>query len=380
MGVRVPPLAENIKEGIMGEYTIELKKDELDKKLNEVAKRYKKDLLLPGFRKGRAPIPLIKVRFQKELEAETFEAIASEKLEEIINKYKPFIYGGPTVNDIKKEDSGDVTLKIELDVPPDIEIDYSGLDINLPSKAVTDKDIKREVQRLKEINAELKPVKRSSKEGDSVLINIEYKGGKISNYSMDIKDDALSKHIVGIKQGETTEIELETPENFYIPELSGYKGKIKIEMLEIKKKVYPKIDDEFAKNMGFKSLNEMQKSIKEQLEKEKSEKYIEEIKGKIIENIINKYNFEPPKSLLASLEKRFKDRKKALKEAKKIAILDKIVLKENLEITEEEIDKKIEEIAEGVKEEEVLNAYKENIKTMLLREKALDFLVQEVTK
>ena len=375
------PLSQRIQEGrmVMAEYTLEVKKEELDKKIKELAEKYRKDVMIPGFRKGRAPVELIKVRFSRELEAEGFQEIAGAKLEEILEKHRPFIYAGPDVLDVKKdEEKGNITLKVGLEVPPEIgKIDYKKLSRELPGGEVTEKDIEKELEKLREINAELKPVKRKIKKGDSVLVDIEMGDVKMTNYSLDIGNDTLSRFIKGMKAGEEKKEEIEFPEKFSIPELAGKKGEIKVKVLDVKEKVLPEIDDEFAKNMGFENLDDMKKEIRAQLEEDLKENLEKKIREKILDNLIEQFDIEPPESLVRSLSVNM-TRADAEKEAKRIAILDAIALKEKIEITDEDIDRKLNEVAEGKIDEEKLPGYRDNLRPVLIREKTIEFLIKKV--
>ena len=363
----------------MAEYTLEVKKEELDKKIKELAEKYRKNLTVPGFRKGKAPVELIKARFNRELEAEGFQEIAGVKLEEILEKYRPFIYAGPEVFDIQKDDEkGSITLKVRLDVPPEIgDVDYEKLSRDLPKGEVSDEDVEKEIEKLKDINAELKPVKRKSKQGDSVLVDIEMGDVKMTNYSLDLGDDQLSNFIKGMKPGEEKSGEVDFPGSFSIPELAGKRGEIKVKVLDVKEKVLPEIDDGFAKGMGFESLEDMKSEIKAQLEEDLRENLDKRIREKILDNLLEHFEIEPPEGLVRTLSVNM-TKADAEKEAKRIAILDAIALKEGIEITDEDIDKKISEVAEGKIDEDKLTGYRENIRPVLIREKTIQFLLEKV--
>ncbi len=361
------------------EYEIELKNDEISKKMDEIIEKHRKDFFVPGFRLGKAPNYIIKTRFKKELESETFQELATQKLEEIINQYKPFIYYGPAVKDLKKEND-DVKIKIEMEVPPKIDIDYSKLSKDIPREEVTEEDVLKEIEKLREVNALLKPVKRKIKKDDVVLLDLEMEGEKITNYSHEVKEDELSKLIKGMKQDEEDEVEVEFSDDFFIDEFRGKKGNLKIKILDVKEKILPEVNDEFAKTLGFNSLEEIKKSLKEELEKERKENLQEKIKDKILQNLIDEYDIEVPEVLIKRFEMEFKEKNTAKNEAKKMLLIDSIVLKEKLEITDEDIDRKISEISDGKIDEEKLLQYKEELKMIMLRDKAVDFLIKEVIK
>lgn len=361
------------------EYDIELKNDEISKKMDEIIEKHKKDFFVPGFRIGKAPNYIIKTRFKKELESETFQELATSKLEEIINKYKPFIYYGPALKDFKKEEN-EVKIKIEMEVPPEIELDYSKLSKDIPTENITEDDINIEIEKLREVNAILKPVKRKIKKGDIVLLDMELGGEKLANYSFEIGDDELSKVIGGMKKDEENEVDVEFSDGFFIEEFKGKKGRMKIRILDVKEKILPELDNEFAKTLGFDTLEDIKSNLKAELEKERKENLQDTIKNKIIQNLIEEYDVQIPEVLIKRFEMEFKDKEIAKKEAKRILLIDAIALKEKIEITEEDIDKKISEISEGKIDEDKLLQYKEELKMIMLRDKAVDFLIKEVLK
>jgi len=200
---------------------------------------------------------------------------------------------------------------------------------------------------------------------------------KMTNYSLDIGNDTLSRFIKGMKAGEEKKEDIEFPVKFSIPELAGKKGEIRVKVLDVKEKVLPEIDDEFAKNMGFENLDEMKKEIRAQLEEDVKENLEKKIRDKILDNLLEQFDIEPPDSLVRSLSVNM-TRPDAEKEAKRIAILDAIALKEKIEITDEDIDRKLNEVAEGKIDEEKLSGYRENLRPVLIREKTIEFLVKKV--
>uniref|UniRef100_A0A7C4U745 Trigger factor n=1 Tax=candidate division WOR-3 bacterium TaxID=2052148 RepID=A0A7C4U745_UNCW3 len=367
----------------MVEFEIELKNEEISTKMDEIIEKNRKDFFIPGFRVGRAPNYLIRTRFKKELESETYQELASTKLEEVINQYKPFIYYGPALKDISKEEGG-VKIKIEMEVPPKIEIDYTKLSKDVPTEEVKDEEIEKEIEKLREINATLKPVKRKIRKNDVVLMDIEFGEDKLTNYTLEVKDDELSNLITGMKNGEEKEFETEFSKEFFIDELKGKKGKIKVIIKDVKEKVIPDLNDEFAKTLGFNTIEEIRNNLKEELQRERKENLEEKIKEKVLDNLIETINVDVPEILVKRFESELKDKNKALKEAKKMILLDAIALKEKFEITDEDIDKKLSELSEGRIDEEKIVQYgdefKDELKRIMLRDKAIEFLLKEVMK
>ena len=336
---------------------------------------------IPGFRKGHAPLGLIKLRFSKYLENEAIQSLFEEKIQEAIEKYKPFIYGNPRIENLNIEDDK-VSFTANLEVPPEIEIDFKEIKVEENPEDRIEKAVEKEIERLREINAEARSVKRKAKKGDIVFIDIKYGKKTIPSFSTNIgENEFFTKYLKGLKKDDEIEIEDIFPEDFPIEELRDKKEKVHMIVKDVKGLKLPKLSDEFAKEMGFDNLDKLKEAIKEQIKKE-NEEILSKKEDMIIEKIAEKLDIDPPETLVNTFLKEIKDEKKAKKMAKKTMILDAIALKYKLEVDDKTLAEEIDKIVAGrenISDEEI-NFIADLIKANLLRKKAIEFILEEVKK
>jgi trigger factor len=375
---------KNMKKGVriqLQDLTVAFKEKKLKEEMDKLARELRKEVSIPGFRKGKVPIDIIKTRFGGHLRAESLQKLIQDKMVDIINEYEPFIYGPPVVKNLD-ESTEEVRLEISLDVPPKIDLDLSAIKIEEKDKEKI--NINEELEKLREINSELKSVNREVRKGDIVFINIKKGKEVIHNYSWEVGEDKFSKELSTLRADEKEEIDVELPENFPLKDIKNKGKKVKVSIVEIKEKVKPLLDDEFAKDLGFANLDELKKNLKKSIEEERK-------KGKkdvLIDKVLTKAlelagDFPVSPTLVKLIDNQGLNDVEVEKSAKKAALIDAIALKEKMTIAEEELDKWLDKIAES--EEETFENMREEdairfVKQSILREKTLDFLVNKARK
>lgn len=364
----------------MDEVKIEIDKERIEEGVLDLAEKYKKDVSIPGFRKGKAPVQLIKSHMHDTLKAEVLQNTMQEEVVSLISKYEPFVYSTPRIMDVEEKNGG-YEFNVELDVPPDIEIDLSNIDIE-KKEIDTEEKISGEIERLRKINSELKPVKRKIKKGDIAYIDVSTNDKSISNYSQKIENDSLSKALKGLKAGNEEEVEVKFPDDFPIEDIAGEKEKATIKINEVKKEVLPKLDDEFARDLGFDNLDELKNNLSDEIEKETSEEEKEKVKEEIVGQLGQQIDDEKvSKNLIENLKQQDLSEEEAMKQAKEIMVLDIIALKNNLEVEDKELDEWMEKIAEEGAEsiEELGEEAIDYIKLSILRDKSINYIMEEAT-
>jgi len=357
---------------------IKIEEKDIGKQIDILAKEWRKETIVPGFRKGKAPVEIVKSRLRDKLREESLQQLIQEKLLSIVEKYVPFIYSPPQIQNLKESEE---TIEFDalVDVPPDLEIDFSKIKLD-KEDIITDIDISSELKRLQEINSELKSVKRPIKEGDVVFIDIKTKEESLANYSLNITDNPISKKIIGLKEGDEKKISLEFPEDFPIEKLRGKKEKADIKIVEVKKKILPELDDEFAKDLGFNNLEELKSNLKEGIDKEIEQNQKEEMAKKVLQKTLKLVeDIEVSPSMIESKKREGLTAEEALNYSKEIMLIDSIALKKGFKVEEKELDEWMEKISESENTEfdEVGDEVISIIKLQILRKKALDFLLEK---
>lgn len=363
----------------MQDLTVSFEEKKLKNEMDKMAEELKKEVSIPGFRKGRVPINMIKERFGPQLKAEGLQKLIQDKMFDIINEYEPFIYGPPVIKKLD-EDNKEVRLEISLDIPPRIDLDFSAMKI----KETNDEevDISPELEKLREINSELKSVDRKVKKGDVVFLDIKSEGEVISNYSWEIRDDEFSKKLIGLTI-EKGYIKIDLPENVSLKGFSYNSKSLNVRIVEVKEKKKPSLDDEFAKDLGFGSLKELKENLKKNIEEERKKSEEDSLKNKVVKKALELAgDFEISPSLVKIITARGFNEDQANIEARTTLLLDSIALKEKMTVEDEELDEWMEKIAgsEDDKFEELGEEAIRFVKQSILREKTLKFLLNKAKR
>lgn len=396
-------------------------KDEGEKVKNlveEVVKEISKVANVPGFRKGNVPKNIVKAKYKNEIKEEVAKNYVSRYLQEILEQYnlKPVtqeVYFG----EVEIVNDQEITFKVSFEVAPEFELKpYEGMEVEITKLEVKDEDVEKYIQNLLERNAQYIPEDKEVEEGDKVKIKyhiVSEKGEEEEDeFETIVGSGTLRKEIEdaikGKKAGDKVELENIPLYNEKGEEIG--KAKVEIEILEVSKKVIPEFNDEFVKKVGLgENVEEAKNKIKENLQKQVDEIKKQETQQKILDKIASEYDFPVPNSLLElelqNLAQRYAQQlqayginpnremleaaregltKTAINNIRVMFVLTKIAEKEGLTVSEDELNKEIERLAKRYNTEaEDLKQYLternmiEGIKSDILRQKALDILVQK---
>ncbi|WP_187647739.1 trigger factor [Nitrosophilus labii] len=415
------------------EVSAKIQKSDIESRINKIAKNLSKTLNLPGFRKGKVPSAVVKKRYgekiEKDAEAESLQEVYAKALEELGLK-KEDVLGEPAVTKFEKSEE---IIETEIKISFKPQIDLSGYEEAVPSfeePEVTEEEVE---ERLKELAAALAPQRkleedRGLQEGDIAIIDFkgyiddkELEGGSAENFQLKIGSkqfiEGFEEQLIGMKTGETKEIEVTFPQDYHNKDIAGKKAKFTVTLKEIQVKEEPKIDDELAKKMLPDEENAtvelLKEKIREQLKSEKLSKlYNEELKPKLIESLVEKFNFDLPQNIveqeidlklneklrsmsedelkeLRENQDKVKEIRDSLKdEAKKSVkatfIVDALAKQEGIGVEDQEVVQTIyyEAMQMGQNPQEVLEAYQKQgllpaIKMAMIEDKLLTHLLNK---
>ncbi len=296
-------------------------KQRVEEQENKIAKKIAKDVKIDGFRKGKAPAAVIKKMYKENIEQDTlsqlFQEIVKSAMEELDAKDESPI-GEPVVTKYEKNDDGSIEIEFEISFRP--KIDLSNVEECLPevkTPRVTKKEIEERINELLKSASKLKDVEedRELKEGDVAVIDFEgfvdgkaFDGGKAENYSLEIGSGSFipgfEDALIGMKKGETKEISVTFPKEYGSKELAGKDATFKVTLHKIQERKLPDIADEellkrFLPDIEHPTKEDLEKSVKKQIRREKLNKqYIDELKPKLTETLIEKIEFDLPKSVV----------------------------------------------------------------------------------
>ncbi len=405
------------------EFTIESKKfDEGMKKVYAKSARY---FNIPGFRKGKAPMAMVEKQYGPEIFYEdTFNEIVPEEYERELKENNIDAVSRPEI-EIKQMGKGkDLIFTAIVQTKPDVKLGkYKGIQLKKIEYNVTDEDIEHELGHMADRNSRLVTVEdRAVENGDITVIDFEgfvdgkaFEGGKAENHELTIGSNTFipgfEDQIIGMKTGEEKDINVKFPEEYFSEELKGKDATFKVKLHEIKKKELPELNDDFAKDTSeFDTLDELKKSIKEKLEEENSNKVKYETEDAAVKAVVDSAEVEIPSGMidteidnmvrdietrlsyqgmkleqyLSMMGKSMEDFRKEYEEQAKTSVKTRLVLEaivkaENIEASEEDINKKLKEMAAmyGKKEDElVLNEQFMNyIKDSLKNEAVVKYII-----
>lgn len=377
------------------ELEIEISAEDFEAAIEKAYLKARKNIAMPGFRKGKAPRKLI----EKEYGEQVF-------FEDAVNLlYAPVVNGAVEesglelvtrpeveVTEISKENG--VKLKATCITKPEVEVkDYKGIEVEKVVNPVTDEDINKQLDALREKNVTVETVDdRAAENGDDVVIDFEgfkddiaFEGGKAEDFTLSLGSGqfipGFEDQIVGHNAGEDFDINVTFPDEYQVKELAGAPAVFKIKLKSISKKVMPELDDDMVKDSTeFDTVDEYKADVKKKLE-EANEKHADsEVEAKIFDKVIENMTAEIPQvmfdnrvnEMISELEQRLAPQgisldlymqytgqtidtvkkayaEQAEKQVKLRLALEKIAKLENIEVTEDELKAEFDKLAEAYK-------------------------------
>ena len=377
-------------EGVL---TFSIPQEEIQQGLTIAFNKVKGNLNVPGFRKGKVTRQVFNRMFGEEaLYEDALNAVLPKAYDAAVAEAGLDVVAQPKI-DVKNMEKGqDWVITAEVTVKPEVKLgEYKNLTVAKQEREVTDADVEERLNQKRNQQAELVVVEEPAKEGDTVVIDFEgfkdgvaFEGGKGENYSLELGSGSFipgfEDQLVGAKAGDDVEVKVTFPEDYQAEDLAGKEAIFKVKVHEVKEKELPELDDEFAKDVDdeVETLDELKAKIREELTATKAsqaeEAVHDEALRKAVENaevvelphvmvhdevhramdeflnnmqrqgISPEMYYQLTNSTEADLHKQFEQ--DAELRVKTNLVIEAIVKAENLEATEEEIEKEIAELAE----------------------------------
>lgn len=291
--------------------------DEVEQEHDELVKEFAKVAKVPGFRPGKAPLPMVAKRFAKditeELNKKIFTKAYREGLEE--SKIKPMkLIDGPTESVKRGEEN---TIAFVLDVHPEFSLpEYMDLPVQALSEAVSEEEVDKAVDNLRQQRADFSVVERESKVGDYVKLSYEGKvdGQPIAELVTDrpifgtqantweevgVEASAIpgfAAALEGLKAGDEKEIAVTFPEDFVQEALRGKSATYAVELSEVRERILPELTEDFLQSLGISTVEEMKERIREDLERQKKQENYTQKRQQVAEQLLNAIEFPLPES------------------------------------------------------------------------------------
>lgn len=411
------------------ELKIELDEARVDRAMRDAARRYAREIKIPGFRPGRAPYNVVVQRVGAErLLQDALDQLAPDIYEEALEAADIDPY---ELEPLQVADYDPLILSATVPLMPRAELDdYHTIEVERPSIEVSAEDVEAILREYQEENAQLVPVERGAELGDQVIVDLKIDVGDRVVYNRDNISFVLSatglsgvpdgffEQLVGMEAGETREFELTYPEDFDDPELAGEQGVFHVTLHELKERELPELDDELARTVGdFETLDALRERTREMLVQRSEMEAENQLAESVIEKVLDMASVEYPATaleheidrLIDELESRLRDqgltldnylvmqgvtqedlraehREQAEYRLRRATVLGEVVGREGLDVDEDEIEAEIDALANmyGARVAEAREVFaspesRRSIRNRLLARKAIERLVEIAT-
>jgi trigger factor len=420
----------NVEEisSIKKKVSIEISEDQVNKEVESFYKDLGKKAKIKGFRPGKVPRDILERYFKDYVKAEVIQKLIEETYPQALSETDLHPVSPPVIDPGGFEDGKPFQYSAMIEVKPDIQLEeYTGLKIEGKKEEVKDEEVEERLKALQNLHANLKTISeaRPIQTGDYVIVDYEARlggkpleGGKAIDFTVEVGSGqfipAFEEKLIGLKPEEEKEIEVSFPEDYGYQKWAGKTISFHVKIKEIKEKILPPLDDEFAKDLGdYASFEELKAKLKGEIEKEKELALERRLKDQVVDQLLETNPFEVPESLveeqakamvsdtklrlaaqgmvlknLGVSEEKLQEDYKAMaqKQVRTFLILEKIAGQEGIAVTDEEADDRLREMSERMHQKfDVVKRYYEKngllpeVKAGIIRDKILNFLLEKAT-
>ena len=415
------------------EIQVEVPADVVASETEKVVQNLSKMARLPGFRRGKVPSTVIRNRFAEEIKSEVVDKLVPRYFHQETDRQKLVPVSQPRVTDLHLHEGEPLRFKATFEVLPEIEVSgYQDISVEHPDTTVSDEEVSHSLEHLREQHATYTEIQGSPvADGDFVQASFTGKPKASAGGPEDAAGDAakpvsvddvmieiggkntlrdFSDNLRGASVGDVRSFEVTYPADFNDQRLAGKNFEYSVTVKAVKQKQLPELNEEFAKQLGdFKSVDDVKVRIRESMEHEKKHEAERKGKDQLVDELIARNQFEVPESLvehqvdlrlerglraLAAQGMKAEDLRKmdlnrlragqhdaAVREVKASLLLDRIADKENIQVSDEEIDKEVQALAEqsgqsadSIRARLTKDGAIERIRNRIRNDKALDFL------
>jgi trigger factor len=300
---------------------VDVEAKDVDEVFDAVTKEYQKQAALPGFRPGKAPRDMVLKKYNVEITDEAKRKLIGDNYRKALQEKKLNVIGYPDIEEIVFGRGQNLQFAATIETAPEFSMpEYKGLPAQREDKSVTDPDVEHALNMLAQQHVKFETVQRELKMGDVAVVN--YNGtcdGKPitdtaptargltekKNFWLDIEPTAFiegfAAQMTGAKAGDKRTVNVDFPADFVTKELQGKKGVFEVEILEVKEKILPPVNDDLAKRYGAESLDKLRAGVRHDLENELKLSQTRAIRGQIVKALLDKVQFELPETPVANV-------------------------------------------------------------------------------
>lgn len=360
-----------------------------------ISAQYAKMANVPGFRRGHTPRSVVQTRFKNEIRGEVLREVVPQAVQDAIDEQQLVVLGEPDIHldnteALEKLGAEPVSLHVHVEVMPNVELgEYRGIEAARRLRPVTDEDVDRVIEGLRERSASLEPVEdRGAETGDTVTVNFtgkfinEPEAEDINVEEVDVEiggpgvQQEFTDNLIGVRADETKTFTVNYPEDFTSKGLAGKQVEYTADITAVRRKVLPEMDEEWVRSMGeeFDSVEALRKRVREDLESRSSIESENRLRSDVMRRLVEAHQFEVPETLVEHQTQhrlqtlmqemmgqgvdprqteidwegvREQMKTQAADDVRGSVLLDHIAERENLSVTDEEIEEEINRIAQA---------------------------------
>ena len=364
--------------------TIEIPVDVVAAEINRVAKGYTKQARIPGFRPGKVPTTLVKQRFKEQILHDVAHGLIPRAVDEALQERGIEPVDTPNIKDVALEEGQPLTFTAAIETVPPFDVgDLSTIEATRHATDVNDEAVDKTLQQLRQRGAKHEPVEnRGVEDGDTVVLDIERKDaeGKPDRHedvSLELGSPAnppgFDAQLLSLRTGETKTFTTHFPEDYAVKEMANTDVEYTVTVKDIRRKVLPELDDEFAKDLGaFESLGALRDRVRADLQQESEEHARQHLRTDVLKQLSDRVTFDLPPSLVErEMDRRIEEfasrlmqqnvdprqagidwgqfresqREPARASVASALALDEIARREGLTVSADDVDKEIERFA-----------------------------------
>ncbi len=407
-------------EDLVRELSVEVPADTVSAKMEEMFRDVRREASLKGFRKGKAPMDMIRKIYRDQVKFDAAEEIIKSTYPDVVRENTLKVASHPQVTDLKFEDDGRFTYTATVEVFPEIDkVIYDNLKLVADEIEVKDEEVDDVVEMLRKRNSEVREVDREAKDEDTIALDIEVLSdpGKVldtdrfENAEVDLSNKMTVKEfkdaIPGMKTGDSKEIDVNYADDYPDDVFAGATLKYKATVKAVKERLLPVVNDDFAKTVGQgETALELRLKIREQLTQQKTDERNRGFKNQVIQQVCEKNEVPIPKTMVSeyldNVVKNFKkqygekdvDEAEIKKNYEQVGVVNirwnmlmhRLAGQEKIEVLQADTENLINRFAENYKTtpEKAREALQQSgniadLKESLLEDKVIDFLVNKAT-
>ena len=398
---------------------VEVPAQEVDEEVEKIAREYSRSIKVPGFRPGKVPMSILRQRYGSDLLKDATQNIIERYWKNALSDHSLKPLSQPQVKEVENKPGAPLKFTVSFEVLPPLEVtDYKGVSATLSSSAITDEDVNKALDSLRENNAQFVPVEGEARDGLYLTITVDgqFEDSPKPMHEEDVTlivgnpqtNAEFSENLRGAKAGETRTFEVSYAADYHRKRFAGKKVSYSVLVKDIKEKQLAELNDDFAKDMGAENLDALKNRLRDDLVTQAKQVAEKKAREMLLDSIVQRQTVEVPECLIneeleahanrvatnlayqgvdinqASIDwkKIFdEERPRAEQAVRRTLFLDAIARQENIEVTEDEINSELQRFAEGtgktaavlraqLEKEERIHSFEEHLR----QNKALDFI------